>query len=412
MFSLRKSTLLSYAAIVLLAFLVPPAAHTQESGVEAAGGVEGEGGSDLDYSDSMEEVFDIDAYELEESQLHVGSVSSPKGMKKIHEAARLGKSIALGPEGDVLVQVPEYYLVKKGDTMYYLSEYFFGDPELWPGIWALNPDVTNPNWIYPGQALVLVPEKEEAAEGDAPLPTPIISAASWKTGTERFRTLAFVDKDIEEETGKIIGSFQETEFLDMHHNVYIKYKEGKAPMVGSTATIYEIKEEVKDPKKKKIKYGHLVYIIGVTKIVSVDEDHKIAKGIIIEAARPVERGYLVGPLKWKFKITPPVKAALDLEGLIIAPMDDILHYGQNDTVFINLGTEHGITEGNVVYILRKRDHYMEVIGKKDQSNHFPWEQIGKAMVMEALKNTSTCLIIESSYDAEKGDKVMLKRGEF
>ena len=412
MFSLRKSRLLSYGVIVLLAFLVPPAAHTQEAGVEAAGGVEGEGSYDLDYSDSVDEVFDIDAYMLEESQLHVGTISAPKGMKKLHEAARLGKNITLGPEGDVIVDVPEYYLVKKGDTMYYLSEYFFGDPELWPGIWALNPDVTNPNWIYPGQALLLTPEKDEAMEGDAPLPTPIISAASWKIGTEHFRTLGFVDKDIEEETGKIIGSFQESMFLDMHHNVYIKYKKGKAPMVGSTATVYDIKEEIKDPVKKKTKYGHLVHIIGVTKIVSVDEDHRIAKGIIIEAAKPVERGFLVGPLKWKFKITPPVKGALDLEGLIIAPIEEILHYGQQDTVFINLGTKHGISEGNVVYILRKRDHYMEVMGKSDKSKHFPWEQIGKAMVMEALKNTSTCLIIESSFDATKGDKVMLKRGEY
>ncbi|MBW2261572.1 MAG: hypothetical protein JRG91_06320, partial [Deltaproteobacteria bacterium] len=70
----------------------------------------------------------------------------------------------------------------------------------------------------------------------------------------------------------------------------------------------------------------------------------------------------------------------------------------------------GVIEGNQLSVLRKRDHYMESIHKKDADPDFPWEIIGKIMVLESLKKTSTCLMVESSWDVKLGDKVELKRG--
>jgi len=395
--------------------------HPQEGGAEVGGGAEGgadaemgiEGELDLDYSDEEAIVFDIDEYTTKESTLQIAETTKPKGIGLIHEAAKAKTSISLGGDVEVMAPaVPEYYVVQKGDTLFYLSEYFFANPELWPGIWALNPEITNPNWIYPGQALLLAPAKEKVEDGEVKAVVPeFISYAFWKKGTEYIRPLGFIDKDIEEETGKIIGSFEETMYLDMYHTLYIKYKKGKAPKVGSKSTVYEIEGTVQDNEKRKIKYGKLVRILGMVKIVDVDKDHKLAKGVIIEAARPIERGDLIGPVKWKFKTTEPVKAKLDLEGKVIAPLEDVEYSGKFDIVFVNLGKEDGLAEGNIMKVKRKKDHYMEVIGKKDKSKYFWWEEIGKAMVIESLKETATCIIIESSRDLKVGDKVELKRGE-
>jgi hypothetical protein len=394
----------------------------EEGGVEGGMAVVGGGGGeeaisgplDLDTSGGEDEVFDMDAYTAAESQLQIGVMGKPQGIGLIHEAAKAKSSIVLGVEGvPIAPVVPEYYVIQKGDTLFYLSEYFFGDPELWPGIWSLNPEITNPNWIYPGQSLLLAPGKGPGEEGEQPAPSipSMLGYTPWKAGTEYLRPYGLIDKDIEEETGKIIGSFQETFYLDNHHKIYIKYKEGKTPSVGSKATIYEIVSDVKDNEKRNIKYGKLVRILGSVKITKVDKDHKIAAGVIEECVRPVERDDLVGPIKWKFKTTEPVKASLDLEGKIIAPLEDVEHSGQFDIVFINLGKKDGLVEGNVLKIARKRDAYMESKGKKDKSSHFPWEIIGKAMVIESLKKTATCLILESSLDIKRGDKVWLKRGE-
>src|SRR3989338_517011 len=43
------------------------------------------------------------------------------------------------------------YIVQRGDTLWSISETFFGDPMFWPKIWSLNRDrIENPHFIYPG----------------------------------------------------------------------------------------------------------------------------------------------------------------------------------------------------------------------------------------------------------------------
>ena len=52
-------------------------------------------------------------------------------------------------------QTPEYkdYTVKKGDTLWDISNNELKDPFLWPKVWKENPDIKNPDLIYPGQKI-------------------------------------------------------------------------------------------------------------------------------------------------------------------------------------------------------------------------------------------------------------------
>ena len=56
---------------------------------------------------------------------------------------------------DESVHVPDEYEVEEGDTLWLISQEFFQDPWLWPNLWALNPHITNPHWIYPGDLIRL-----------------------------------------------------------------------------------------------------------------------------------------------------------------------------------------------------------------------------------------------------------------
>lgn len=428
---MRKATLLPVALIVA-GTLAAAAADAQESagvempvvimpagtqvGAEAEVEVEGEIdlSMELDHSSGAATAFDEEGYQEAQSVLLVGKTATAKNYSTFMHSGTVQLGVGEGPVPGVpgAAVVPKSYVVQTGDTLQGIAGFFFGNPDLWPEIWSLNPEITNPNWIYPGQRLVLVTESEAIPEPKAEGPK-ILFAARWKPGTVFLRNPGFVDKDIEEASGKIIGSFHENKYLSHLNTVYIKYKKGKAPSVGATATVYKIEKKVKDPHKKKKKkkiHGKLVRILGTVKVTQVDEEHRLAKAVLTESLDAIERGDLVGPVRWKLATVAPVEASLDLEGHIIETLTPVTTLGQHHVVFIDLGYEDGVIEGNQLMVVRKRDHYMESINKKDADPDFPWETIGKVMVLEALKKTSTCLMVESSWDIKVGDKVEMKRG--
>ena len=50
---------------------------------------------------------------------------------------------------------PDSYVVERGDTLWDISALFLNEPWRWPELWRVNPDVRDPNLIYPGDTLYL-----------------------------------------------------------------------------------------------------------------------------------------------------------------------------------------------------------------------------------------------------------------
>lgn len=53
----------------------------------------------------------------------------------------------------------EWYTVKTGDTLEGITEHFLGDPTLWPEIHRLNPGLSDPNFLRPGQRIRVIVER-------------------------------------------------------------------------------------------------------------------------------------------------------------------------------------------------------------------------------------------------------------
>jgi len=67
----------------------------------------------------------------------------------------LGQQPAGGNVLQIRPDAPDRYVVKKGDTLWGISNMYFHEPWRWPEIWRLNKDeIRNPHLIYPGDVVL------------------------------------------------------------------------------------------------------------------------------------------------------------------------------------------------------------------------------------------------------------------
>ncbi|HEY2734697.1 MAG TPA: LysM peptidoglycan-binding domain-containing protein, partial [Polyangiales bacterium] len=72
------------------------------------------------------------------------------GPRSLGEARLQGRAYRLGQSGNVYrTPTKETHTVQEGDTLWDISDRYFGDPWHWPELWSYNPEITNPHWIYP-----------------------------------------------------------------------------------------------------------------------------------------------------------------------------------------------------------------------------------------------------------------------
>ncbi len=80
-------------------------------------------------------------------------------MKKMLLGGLFALALVFAAHADVIAlkgDRPDSYVVKKGDTLWGISNMYLKDPWLWPQLWHLNPQIKNPNLIYPGDTLGLI----------------------------------------------------------------------------------------------------------------------------------------------------------------------------------------------------------------------------------------------------------------
>ena len=80
-------------------------------------------------------------------------------MRNIMLALAVGTAVLFAnpAASDVLrTDHPQEYVVVKGDTLWDISARFLDKPWLWPDIWKKNPQIKNPDLIYPGDVVRLV----------------------------------------------------------------------------------------------------------------------------------------------------------------------------------------------------------------------------------------------------------------
>lgn len=329
--------------------------------------------------------------------------------------------------------VPDRYVVKKGDTLWDIASLFLRDPWLWPEIWYFNPQIDNPHLIYPGDVLTLVyvdgrPQLRLARDGEQVVEQRQISGPSAPGGLETVRLsprarVESLDKAIPTIPRSLIEPFL------IKPRVVTREELEKAPYIvssldqhlatGTGNTIYarnlDYNDDVRynifrpgrvfvDPQTDEV-LGYETTLVSEAKLERAGDPATLT---ITRSVRETLNGDRIlpaekGRVNYNFVPHPP---DTEMEGQIVALVDALSHAAQRQVVVINLGERQGIDIGTVLAIDQAGPVVRDPYARKGPKHvRLPDERAGLLMVFRVFERVSYGLIVDSTRTVHPNDYV-------
>lgn len=323
---------------------------------------------------------------------------------------------------------PTVYVVKKGDTLWGLSDRFMKDPHYWPDLWARNPAaVKNPHFIFPGQKLRIYPDrievepvatktesspvvaeavKEKAAP---PLAPPPAEPVAEKPVEERHFTVTggegFIAGNEFKPVGFVIAGQHNRRMYAADDVIYTDIGRNQGGKVGSRFNAFKRFGAISHPVSNQI-LGFRVVPLGSIQLTEMAE--KSSKGLVTESFLEIEPGSALFPYKNRRKEVTLQASERDLTGYIVETMSGIQSIAAGDIAYIDLGERQGVKPGNIFYVVRNVNVEIDYFSKSDYD--LPVDVLGALLVVDVAENTATVLVIKSIDSINKGDRIEMKKG--
>ncbi len=308
------------------------------------------------------------------------------------------------------------YKVLKGDTLWDISSKEIKDPFLWPKIWKENPDIKNPDRIFPSQMikiplrLIQKEQEEEAATEKASAVTETAKAEPKKEEQLKpvERKIEPVKKNYLADENLIISSGYITDYIAKEiksvgkvtgspsgktlfgDNDFIYLKTDSDSNTGERFYIIRPTSLIRHPKTNK-KIGSLIAVVGIAEIIG--KENSFTKAKITKAYSDIRVGDLLDifhEVKPIIETDAPRKP--DISGFVIAAHQLRIITGAMDIVFIDKGSNDGLEIGDI----------METTAVDKFTNS---RTAGTIQIISLKSSTAAAIIKKSESAIRIGDEV-------
>jgi LysM repeat protein len=300
---------------------------------------------------------------------------------------------------------PTEYTVKRGDTLWGISNVFLKNPWEWPEIWYVNPKIQNPHRIYPGDVLVLAydkgghpqitigqagalhlnPSLRSTALDEA---IPIIPYASIAAFLSR---PAILSSDDVKKAPYVLAFPDEHQAAGDNTVVYARGLGSSA--TGARYSVMHIDDPIVDPESGKTLGFEAIYAATAV----VQRPAAVTRTVLVEAARETLRGDCLVPDTNTTPLTfSPRAPTQKVRGEIIAVIDNVELIGQYDIVAINRGARDGVGPGTVLAV----DEAGDVVTDRGPASYADTERsiLGLVKSVRLPTERAGTLLIFKSYD--------------
>lgn len=378
-------------------------------------------------------------------------------------------SLSTAEELVLKADAPKNYTVKEGDTLWDISGMYLSKPWLWPQLWKLNPQVDNPNLIYPGDVLSLsfdddgnpvlevnedanvvkispdtsapvaeaeVTASEESTEMSRPEGYKKLSPQQRKTmkSTKAVTTLplkmirpfltyeqALSESDINK-LPYVLGANDQVKNSIKEHVLYVR---GELEL-GASYGIYRKGKAYIDPQSEDL-LGYETILVATAKVFrpGSTENNEPASVQVIDVKQEIRQGDKLLPaadgqsLPAFFVMKKPEKS---IEGVIIDTTSDLREFSKWDIVVLNKGLIDDVAPGHMFSIYRnspavvdtKRgpvyltdaSKYEKMTGGIDgEVLQMPKEKIGNVMVFKVSDRVSFAIVTGTRQPIRVGDLI-------
>lgn len=319
--------------------------------------------------------------------------------------------IAIAAEAPFNEDVPDKYTVKKGDTLWDISEFYLRDPWLWPEIWYVNPQIRNPHLIYPGDIISLVyidgrprltlerGRNVKLSPGVKVLPhAEAIPALPLDIINNFLSRNRIVTQEEVDAAPYVVAGHEKRLLSGVGDDFYARGQFDETPAYG----LYRIGKPYIDPETEE-PLGIRAQDVGSAKLKTVDGDiGTLLATRTVEEVRVGER--LLPHEERRLESTFYPSAPEDtVEGVIMAVEGGISQVGHLDVVAINRGEREGLAPGNVLAIYKQGETVTDSVAKEKIT--LPDERGGLLMIFRTFEKMSYGLVLSADRPLAVNDTV-------
>ena len=337
-------------------------------------------------------------------------------------AAAFTRGQALADEIKLAENVPDRYVVVKGDTLWGISAKFLKDPWRWPDVWGLNKDeIKNPHWIYPGDVIVLdfsgnTPRlrRDGAGNGDGgrggdsewqlmdtklspamrrlPLDLGAISSIP-AAAIQSFLTRPLVVGEQELHAAPtLIAGPENRVVLSAGDTAFAK---GVVWEEQTGWSVIRPGRTLKDPDSKEVLGREAIYL-GDAQISEFGEVSTVLLTKAIQEIAPGDRLARTPPTQSLSYV--PHAAGSAIKGRVIAgPDNSVSEIGPKQVVIINRGSREGMEIGHVLALYRDRPSVTPAnAADRKEKVRLPAERYGVVFVFRVFEKVSYALVMNST----------------